>query len=507
MPFVSPGVYWRELDYSDYVPALATSVIGVVGGATWGPMNDDKLVTNEGDLFRTFGFPVKDDMGLYASQRYLRRGVQLKYCRVGTAAAAKAAVMVPDLTPANVMEIEALYHGTVGNGLVVELVAAPTAGRYNLIVSTIIDPHGTRGDVETFQDLSVSDPMDDRYIETVVNEGTRDNAKSQWIVVDVINTALTPVVGTYTLVGGNDGITGLTSADYIGTVFGQNATGLQVFANSEKTDINLLMVPGVADPAVILEMGEICEKKRRDSFGIVDSPFGLTVEGVVDWHNGAAPYTHAAFNNSYLGLYWPWIQIYDAYTRAELWTPPSGFVAESIAYTDFIAEPWFAPAGFNRGRISALRTEYSPDQGQRDYMYGNQNAVNPIVSFPKDGIAIWGQRTLQRKPSALDRVNVRRLMLTIEKQIATAVKYLVFEPNDPITWKRFVNLVTPAMDWVKARRGVYDFRVICDESTNPPIAIDRNEMYGKVLLKPTKAAEMIIIDFTILPTGANFATF
>lgn len=507
MPFVSPGVYWRELDYSDYVPALATSVLGIVGAATWGPMDDGTLITNEGDLTRLFGFPLKDDMALQAAIRYLRRGVQLRFCRVGTAAAAKAAVMVQDSSPADAFEIEALYHGSVGNNLQVEISASATAGNYNLIVSTVVDPHGTRGDVEVFQDVNLTDPTDDRYIETVINDGTRDNAASQYITIDVINGALTPVVGTYALVGGDDGITGLTSADYIGTVIGQTATGLQVFANAEKIDINILAVPGVADPSVINELFDICEKKRRDCMALIDSPFGLSVQGVVDWHNGESPYTHAAFNNSRAALYWPWIQIYDAYNRSELWTPPSGFVAESIAYTDFIAEPWFAPAGLNRGRITALRTEYTPDQGQRDFMYSNQNAVNPIVQFPKDGIAIWGQRTLQRKPSALDRVNVRRLMLTIEKQIATAVKYLVFEPNDPITWKRFVNLVSPAMDWVKSRRGVYDFRVICDESTNPPIAIDRNEMYGKVLLKPTKAAEMLIIDFTILSTGADFSEF
>ena len=507
MAFVSPGVYWRELDFSDYVPNLSTSILGLVGGATWGPMDDDTLITNEGDLTRVFGFPTKDDMGLHAAIRYLRRGTQLRYCRVGTASAAKSSVMVQDGSSDDVFEIEAIYHGSRGDNVQVVLANGATAGRYNLAVSTVIDPYGTRQDVELFEDLSLDDPTDERYIETTVNEGTRDFPASVYIRIDVIDGSLTPSIGTYTLTGGDDGITGLTASDYIGVTVGQTATGLQVFANPERVDVNMIAVPGVSDPAVVLEELEVCEKKRKDAFAIIDPPFGLTVDGVIDWHNGAAPYTHASFNNSYGTLFWPWIQIYDPYTRSELWTPPCGFVAEATAYTDFIAEPWYAIAGLNRGRVSALRTEYSPDQGQRDALYGNQNAVNPIVSFPRDGIALYGQRTLQRRPSALDRLNVRRLLLTIEKQIATAVKYLVFEPHDPITWRRFENLVEPAMDYVKSRRGVYDFRVICDETTNPPIVIDRSEMYGKVLLKPTKAAEMIIIDFTLLATGADFTEF
>ena len=506
MAFVSPGVYWRELDYSDYVPALSTAVLGLVGGATWGPDNDDTLITNDGDLIRTFGFPTVNDMGLHSAIRYLRRGNQLRYCRVGDSDMARADITVPDSTPDLVLTIEAKWKGTKGNELKVVLSDGATAGHYNIVISALVDINNVRKDVELFEDLVLDDVDDERYIETVINDGTRDTRPSTYITVDVIDGSLTPVLGTYTLIGGNDGLAGIIAADYIGTLVGQVATGLQVFANAEKNDINMLAVSGISDAAVVNEIITICEFRRRDCLGLIDPPFGLSVQEVIDWHNGEG-HLHTAFNSSYAALHWPWIQVYDPYTRSELWTPPSGFVSEAIAYTDYISEPWFAPAGLTRGRIVALRTEYSPDQGQRDAMYGNQNAVNPIVAFPKDGIAIYGQRTLQRRPTALDRINARRLLLTIEKQIATAVRYIVFEPNDERTWRAFTNLVGPAMEWVKTRRGVYDFRVICDETTNPPVTTDRNEMYGKILLKPTKTAEMIIIDFTILSTGADFSEY
>jgi uncharacterized protein len=246
--------------------------------------------------------------------------------------------------------------------------------------------------------------------------------------------------------------------------------------------------------------------QRGDAMCIVDPPFGLNVDEVIDWHNGVG-YGHAAFNSSFGALYWPWIKVLDPYNRKKVWLPPSGFVLGQIAYTDNVTQPWFAPAGLNRGHIiQALEIEYSPTLGERDFLYGNGNAVNPIVNFTRLGIHIWGNRTLQRKPTALDRVNVRRMVLYAEKVISTSIKFLVFEPNDEITWKRFIDLVDPTMEFIRATRGLYDFRVICDESTNPPSQIDQNTMLGKVLVKPTKSAEVIIVDFTLLSTGAEFST-
>lgn len=314
-----------------------------------------------------------------------------------------------------------------------------------------------------------------------------------------------PKIEYKTLSGGDDGLTGLTDADFIGITTGVVQTGLQAFRNPETIDINLLLVPGVTSPSVINEMLVICEE-RGDCMAIIDVPDNYSVQQAVDWHNGQGAFSdHQSFSSSYGAMYYGWLKVYDAYNAVEVWTPPSGHAAGVYAYTDFIAETWFAPAGFNRAHlVQALDVRYSPQQGERDFMYGNQNALNPVVKFPKDGITIWGQRTLQRAPTALDRINVRRLLLYMRKVVATAVKYLTFEPNDEFTWRQFNLLVDPFCQQVKSRRGIYDFAVICDHTTNTPDLIDQNIMTGRIYLKPTKTAEIINVDFVLTSTGARF---
>lgn len=514
MPYVSPGVYVRELDFSDYVPSLSTTIHGMLGGATKGPLNTPTLITNESDLVNVFGPPVTNDYGLLSAIQFLRQGRQLMYNRVAHNAAI-ADVKVKNSTSQLVFTVFAKSAGTWANGLRIVVANGSGTGKYNVSVQAYLGQDTSYlASVEFFTDVTLADPNAADYIETVINEGIYGvQHESQYITIDVTNGALIPVAGTYQLgvgVGntvGADGITGLDSADYIGTYLGQTATGLKAFADAEKMDVNLLSVPGISAPEVINEMILTCET-RADCMCIVDAPFGLDVQGVIDWHNGTGVYSHAAFNSSYAALYWPWVRVFDSYSRKELWLPPSGLTSAQYAYTDYQAQPWFAPAGFIRGRVkSGLRLEMSPDLGQRDSLYGNQNAVNPIVNFTKDGLTIWGQRTLQRRPTALDRVNVRRLMLYLEKSIATAVKYLTFEPNDKFTWNRFVSLADSACSYVKSNRGLYDYKVVCDETTNTPIVIDRNEMNGRILVKPTKAAEIITLDFVILSTGASFNEF
>jgi phage tail sheath protein FI len=259
-------------------------------------------------------------------------------------------------------------------------------------------------------------------------------------------------------------------------------------------------------------MIDLCES-RADCMAIVDPPSGLTVQQVVDWHNGQLTghddYLTAAPNSSYAALYWSYVQVYDSYNDQYVWIAPSGPAARTWAYNDSVSEPWFAPAGLIRGnRPGWLDLEHSPSMGERDYMYGyTGHNVNPFVNFFRDGITVWGQKTLQRAPTALDRINVRRMLLYARKVIATAVRYLVFEPNDSITWLRFRMLVEPFLRNIATRRGIFDFRVVCDATTNTPYYIDQNVMRGKLLIKPTKAAEIIEIEFTLLPTGAEFDEF
>ena len=339
--------------------------------------------------------------------------------------------------------------------------------------------------------------VDSHYIE--------DYCESQYVTFDYLLSYSTSVVAdTYNLAGGaiNTPTTldGVDAADYIGT----SMKGLQLFNDTELYDVNLLAVPGVSTASVINEMITICEN-RQDCLAIVDPPDALTPQGVVDWHNGTG-YSHQAFNSSYAALYYPWVEIYDPYSETNRYCPPSGFALEQIAYNDYVGEPWTAPAGFRRGRVTeGLQVAYNTTVGDRDYLYSRENAVNVLKSFPKYGITIWGQRTLQRASTALDRINVRRLLLMIRKAIAISTGYLVFEPNDSFTWNEWKGMVEPYMESIKARRGVYDYRVVMDETTVTAENIDRGEMPGRILLKPTKAAEFIPIDFVLYKTGAAFA--
>lgn len=282
---------------------------------------------------------------------------------------------------------------------------------------------------------------------------------------------------------------------------------IEDFSNPESFDINLIMAsdfPG--DKVVANKLIQMCET-RGDCMAIIDPPRDLTPQQVADWHNGDGQWAiENSLNSCYGALYFPWIKIFDQFTNSYQWVPPSVKIAAVYAYSDNVSEPWFAPAGLNRGRLfNVLSTERYITVGERDLLYGTPNSVNPIVDFPKDGIVVWGQKTLQRKPSALDRVNVMRLLIYVTKVLATAVKYLVFEPNDPITWILYRQLVNPFIADIQSRRGLYEYSIVCDESTNTSYNIDNNEMVGELYLKPTKAAEKIINRFIITSTGASFS--
>jgi len=283
---------------------------------------------------------------------------------------------------------------------------------------------------------------------------------------------------------------------------------LNEFNNAESIDINLIAVPDFPGEKVIInKLIQLCEVERGDTFALVDPPQSLTVQQVVEWHNGDGQWANEnSLNSSYAALYYPWVQIYNQFTESLQWVPPSVKIVSVYAYSDSVSEVWFAPAGLNRGRLfTTEKTERNLNVNDRDYMYSTMtNAVNPIVNFIADGIVVYGQKTLQRKPSATDRVNVMRLLLYMKKVLATAVKYLLFEPNDELTWILYRQLVEPFVEDIRRRRGLYEFKVVCDHTTTTPYDIDNNTMIGEIWLKPTKAAERIINRFILTSTGADF---
>ena len=275
---------------------------------------------------------------------------------------------------------------------------------------------------------------------------------------------------------------------------------LNVLSNSDEFDMNMIVTPGitVANHSSIINKAIEVAEDRGDCFVVADPVVqGYSVDSAI------SAISDSGIDSNYVATYWPWVKILDTDKNKPVWVPPSVVVPRVIAYNDSVAYEWFAPAGLNRGGVSeAVDIELKLNQANRNDLY--ENKINAIATFPNQGVCIWGQKTLQAKPSALDRINVRRLLITLKKFIASSSRYLVFENNTTTTRQRFLNIVTPYLETVKSRQGLYAFRVIMDETNNTPDVIDRNIMYGQIFLQPAKAAEFIILDFNILPTGATF---
>jgi phage tail sheath protein FI len=213
--------------------------------------------------------------------------------------------------------------------------------------------------------------------------------------------------------------------------------------------------------------------------------------------------TTEGLDTNYAATYYPWVKILDFDRNKPIWVPPSVVLPGVIAFNDRVSAEWFAPAGLNRGGLTeVVEVKTRLTQTERDTLY--EARINPIAVFPSTGVCVWGQKTLQGRPSALDRINVRRLLIAAKKFIASSTRYLVFEQNTSQTRTRFLNIVNPYLESIQQRQGLYAFRVIMDESNNTPDIIDRNILYGQLYLQPAKTAEFIILDFNIQSTGAAF---
>ena len=275
---------------------------------------------------------------------------------------------------------------------------------------------------------------------------------------------------------------------------------LDIISNSDEYDVNLLVTPGatIADHSAIINKAISVAEDRGDTFVIADPVIqGNTVGSAI------AAVDASGIDSNYVGTYWPWVKILDTDKNKPVWVPPSVVLPSVLAFNDSVAFEWFAPAGLNRGGITdAIDIELKLNFSQRDSLY--ESKINPIATFPNQGICVWGQKTLQALPSALDRINVRRLLIALKKFIASSSRYLVFENNTTETRNRFLNIVNPYLERVQSRQGLFAFRVVMDESNNTADVIDRNILYGQIYIQPAKAAEFIVLDFNVLPTGASF---
>ena len=290
----------------------------------------------------------------------------------------------------------------------------------------------------------------------------------------------------------NSNIQGLVGTDY--------TDAINLLANKDDFKYNLITTPGLVksetDHSTQINTLLSNTKERGDAMAIIDPVlYSSTITSAV---------TQAeSVDSSYAAMYWPWLQISDPDTGQLVWVPASVMVPGVYAYTDKIGFPWLAPAGKLRGKLgSVIQPERKLTNANRDTLYVGK--VNPIATFPNAGVVVFGQKTLQTKATALDRVNVRRLLIALKSFISQIADTLVFDQNTISTRKKFLTQVNPYMEYVKSKQGLFAYKVVMDNSNNTSDVIDRNQLVGQIFVQPTRTAEFIYLDFTILPTGAQF---
>ena len=417
-----------------------------------------------------------------------------------------------------------------------------SSGTFSLLVRQGDDNTNNRTVLESWTNLSM-DPTAPNYVARVIGNqfrqySSQDNQievigdypnNSRYIYVSAVNTP-TPLYfdnnglakAAYTAsipVNANGTFGGATGTLFVGAgvdfynAIDSATTAPQGISASAYTDMinllgnaddyryNVLLTPGLFASTANLGSSQVTTainntQNRGDAIYVTDLvPYGATIGDAITQAN--------AKNTSYAASYWPWLQTIDPDSAQLVWAPASTMIGGVYAYNDNVSEPWFAPAGINRGGLSqVVRAEKKLSQANRDTLYTNK--VNPIATFPGTGVVVYGQKTLQTRASALDRVNVRRLLIQLKSYISQVAQNLVFEQNTIATRNQFLSQVNPFLESVQQRQGLYAFRVIMDDSNNTADVIDRNQMVGQIYIQPTKTAEFIYLDFNILPTGATF---
>jgi len=567
---VSPGVEVKEIDATNVIPAVATSIGGTTGIFRWGPVEEVQTVGSEKQLVETFGAPTTSHSAntFFPAAGFLKYGSALRVIRAKTDNMATAGDTAAVTNSYNDYSYEsatlgdnswiAKCPGALGNSLTV-ITCVPggttsdgfnhsTFAEYRAYFNgapgtsdfaanitgdsdfgdevhvVVIDSggkfSGTKGTVlETFGYMSVgknSKAVDgtSNFFKDVINsqsqyirfgkEVGRDAAIGQ--VIDEITPTSTAVAGisgavsTAALSSGADG-------DYNAALVND---ALQMFKNDAVVDINLLFAQGditFNDTSINAKLIEVAEA-RKDIVAFVSPPCAVTKianpigdsEGIIAYFEQGAVSTSSSYVVSDSSA----LYIYDKYNDTHRYITANGHLAGLCANTDRVADAWFSPAGQNRGQILGVtKLAFNPDKNARDDLY--RARINPLVSFPGSGIQLFGDKTRLAKPSAFDRINVRRLFITLEKAISTASEAMLFEFNDEFTRANFRNMVEPFLREVKGRRGITDFLVVCDETNNTGNIIDTNRFVADIFIKPARSINFITLNFIATPTGVEFS--
>ena len=420
------------------------------------------------------------------------------------------------------------------------------AGTFSLLIRRGDDTSNNPVVLETWNNLSL-DPNQDNFISRVIGDekynynpteyyletsGSYPNA-SRYVRVQSVNeltpnyfdnagiakpefTGSIPQLGSGSIGGAFTGGIGTNISNYTsgnsfydkaGTGTSNNSQGLvgtdysnmiNLLSNQDDYRFNVLLTPGLFNSKQTTQTTTLINNTqgRGDSLYVLDPiTYGATIANTVAEADSR--------NTSYAAMYWPWLQTFEPDSGKNVWVPASTMMGGVYAFNDSVSEPWFAPAGINRGGLTnVIRPERKLSQANRDTLY--EANVNPIASFPGTGVVVYGQKTLQKQASALDRVNVRRLLIALKSYIGQVAQTLVFEQNTAATRNNFLAAVNPYLETVQQRQGLYAFKVVMDDSNNTPDVIDRNQLVGAIYLQPTKTAEFIYLDFNVLPTGATF---
>tara|TARA_S200002703_G_scaffold157571_1_gene165739 strand:- start:554 stop:2245 length:1692 start_codon:yes stop_codon:yes gene_type:complete len=554
---LSPGVQVTEKDLTSVVPAVGTSIGGTAGVFSWGPANVPVSISSENELVSRFGKPpatAGSERSWLAAASFLAYTSTLKVVRAINAASKNATSGVDDAAATGALikneddyetnfssggsadgMFAAKWAGVIGNSLKVSFADAsdyatwaykdqfdyaPTATKSTTAVGGSVDEMhiividedgdftGTAGTVlEKFAGVSkASDAKDSlgrsNYYKEVLNQRSQyiwwtahPAASNNWGEAasgKTFNSTHTTDESTTSLGAGADG--SISEAD--------KQAAFLLFANDELVDVNLVFVgdaPAAVGDYVIDNIAEV----RKDCMVFVSPAYASVIDNAGSEATDIVAEVASYTRSSYAVFDSGWKYMYNRYTDGYAWVPCNGDVAGLCAQTDDTADPWFSPAGYNRGAIkNAIKMAYSPNKTDRDALY--QAGVNPIVGFPGSGIVLFGDKTLLEQPSAFDRINVRRLFITLEKAIATAAKFQLFEFNDAFTRAQFKNLVEPFLRDVQGRRGVYDFRVVCDDTNNTSTVIDANSFVADIFIQPAKSINFIQLNFVATRTGVQF---
>jgi uncharacterized protein len=565
---LSPGVLARENDQSFIQGQPLNVGAAIIGPAAKGPVEIPTLVGSFSEYTNIFGGAVESGSNVYsyltsiAANNYFQNGgTSLLVTRVTSGSFSPAtSSLIPTGSGGPTDGLSPFVLGTISEGEIMNNTGAETSGalvsgssdNVRWEIPTVNTSSGTfsllirRGDdnnvqkvvLESYNNLSL-DPYASNYISKVIGDttfnlnvaenyiqqtGSYGNI-SKYVRVQQVNyntpkyfdntgtakpafTGSLPAVSSGSFgsaVGSNipvgraanfySAVNGTDSQGLVGTDY---TNAIALLSNVDEYKYNVISIPGLLASTHSTQTTAIVNNTiaRGDAIAIVDLvAYGSQINSAIAQASG--------FDSSYAATYWPWLQTIDPNTGEAVFVPASTMLPGVYAFTDASSDPWFAPAGITRGGLGqVIRAERKLTASNRDVLY--EANVNPIATFPGTGVTVFGQKTLQKRASALDRVNVRRLLIALKSFIGQVAEGLVFEQNTAATRNNFLSQVNPYLESVQQRQGLYAFKVVMDETNNGPDVVDRNELVGQIFLQPTRTAEFIVLDFNVLPTGAVF---